>query len=51
MKKNGVTELFSGKRKALHAEFNERAEAATNSYSAAINFLQYTYSVLVTENY
>ena len=29
----------------------ERAEAATNSYSAAVDFLQYIYSVLVAKNH
>ena len=30
--------LFSYKTDALHAELNKRAEAATSSYSAAIDF-------------
>ena len=32
-------------------ELNERAEAATSSYSAAVDFLQYIYSVLVVKNH
>ena len=33
-----------------HAELNERAEAATSSYSAEVELLKYIYSVLVTKN-
>ena len=47
-KRCGGTGLFSEKTGALHAELNERAEAATSSYSAAIDFLQYIYLMLVT---
>ena len=36
---------------ALYAELNERAEAATSSYSATDNFLQYIYSVLLAKNH
>ena len=36
---------------ALHAKLNERDEAATSSYSAAVDFLQYIYSVLVAKNH
>ena len=50
-KKCGVTGLFSEKTEALHAELNERAETSTSSYSAAVDFLQYIYSVLVTKNH
>ena len=32
--------LLSEKTDALHAELNERAEAATSSYSAEVDFLQ-----------
>ena len=35
----------------LYAEFNERAEAATDSYSVTGDSLQYIYSVPVTENH
>ena len=35
---------------ALHAELNKRAEAATSSYSAEVDFLQYIYSVLMAKN-
>ena len=34
---------------ALYAKLNERAEAATISYSSTGNFLQYIYSVLVAK--
>ena len=50
-KKNGDTELLSEKTKALYAELNERAEAATSNYSAAVDFLQYIYLVLVAKNH
>ena len=36
---------------ALYAELNERAEAATSSYSATGNFLQYIYFVLMAKNH
>ena len=39
------------KTEALYAELNERAEAATISYSATTDYLQYTYSVLVAKNH
>ena len=32
-------------------EHNERVEAATSSYSAEVEFLQYIYSVLVAKNH
>ena len=35
---------------ALHAELNERAEAATDSYSEEVDFLQYIYLMLVAKN-
>ena len=50
-KKYGGTGLISGKTKALYAELNKRAEAATNSYPATGDFLQYIYSVLVTKDH
>ena len=43
--------LRSEETEALHAELNERAEAATSSYSAAVDFLQYIYLVLVAKNH
>ena len=46
----GGTGLISEKTEALYAELNERAEAATSSYSATGAFLQYIYSVLVAKN-
>ena len=36
--------------KDLYLELNERAEAATSSFSAPGDFLQYIYSVLVGKN-
>ena len=50
-KKIWDTELFSEKTEALHAELNEKLEAATSSYSAAVSFLQYIYLALVTKNH
>ena len=37
-KKIGDTGLLSQETEALHAELNQRGEAATSSYSAAVNF-------------
>ena len=37
--------------KVLYAELNEKAEAATRSYSVTGNSLQYIYSVPVTKNH
>ena len=45
------TGLRSEKTEALHAELNERTEAATSSYSAEVNFLQYIYSMLAAKNH
>ena len=42
--------LVSEKTEALYAELNERVEAATSSYSATGEFLQYIYSVLAAKN-
>ena len=50
-KKYGVTGLLSEKTEALHAELNKRAEAATSSYFAEVEFLQYIYSVLLAKNH
>ena len=50
-KKNRGMRLFFEKTEALHAELNERVEAATSSYSAAVDFLQYIYLVFVTKNH
>ena len=47
----GGTGLISKKTEVLYTELNERAEAATGSYSVTGNSLQYIYSVLVTKNY
>ena len=46
-KKCGVTGLVSEKTEPLHAELNERVEAATSNYSVTGEFLQHIYSVLV----
>ena len=43
--------LLSEEAEALHAEPNERAEAVTSSYSAAVDFLQYISLVLVAQNH
>ena len=51
MKKIGGMGLISEKTEALYAELNERAEAATSSYSATSDFLQYIYFVLVAKNH
>ena len=40
-RKYGDTELVSEKTEALFAEINERVEAATSTYSATGEFLQY----------
>ena len=45
----GSTGLRSEETEGLHAELNERAEAATSIYSAAAYFLQYIYLVLVAK--
>ena len=50
-KKYGGTRLLSEKTEALHAELNERAEAATNSYFAAVDILQCIYLVLMAKNH
>ena len=39
------------KKQALRAKLSERAEAATSSFSAPVEFLQYIYSVLVAKNH
>ena len=39
------------KTEVLYAEFNERAEAASGTYSITGDSLQYIYSVPVTKNY
>ena len=50
-KKYWGTGLISEKMEALYAELNKRVEAATGSYSATGEFLQYIYSVLVAKNH
>ena len=39
----GSTGLLSGETEALRAKLSKRAEAATSSYSGAVDFLQYIY--------
>ena len=43
--------LLSEKTEVLYAELNESAETATSSYSAAGDFLQYIYSVIMAKNH
>ena len=50
-KKYGNTGLISEKTEALHVELNVRAEAATGSYSAEVDFLQDIYSVFVAKKH
>ena len=50
-KKYGGTGLISEKTEVLYAELNERAEAATGSYSVTRDSLQYIYSVSATKNH
>ena len=50
-KKLEVTGLISVKTEVLYAELNERAEAATGSYSVTGDSSQYIYSVPVTKNH
>ena len=47
----GHTELLSEKTEAFHGELNERAETATSSFFAAVDFFQYIYSMLMTKNH
>ena len=49
-KKYRGTGLLSEKTEALHEQLNEKAEAATGSYSTDVDFLQYIYSMLVANN-
>ena len=49
--KYGGTGLISKKAEVLYAEPNERAEAATGSYSVTGDSLQYIYSSSVTKNH
>ena len=50
-KKYGCAGLISKKAEVFFAELNERAEAATVSYSVTGDSLQYIYSVPVTKNH
>ena len=49
-KKYGGTWLIPEKTEAFYVEFNERAEAATSSFSAPADFSQYIYSMLEAKN-
>ena len=49
-KKYGGKALASEKTDALYAELNERVEAASSSYSATGEFLQYIYTVPEAKN-
>ena len=49
--KYGGTGSISEKKEALYAELNKIVGAATSSYSATGEFLQYIYSVLVVKNH
>ena len=51
MKRNLGVRVNSWKTEVLHAELNERAEAAKGSYSVTGDSLQYIYSVPVTKNH
>ena len=42
----GGTRLLSEKTEALQAQLNGKVEATTSSYSSAVHFFQYIYSVL-----
>ena len=50
-KKYGGTGLISEKNRVLYTELNERAEAATGSYSGTGDSLQYIYSVSMSNNH
>ena len=47
----GGTGLISGKTEGLYTKLNKRAEAATISYSAIGDFLQYIYFLLAAKNH
>ena len=47
----GSTGLISDETEALCAKLSKTAEAASSSYSAAVDFSQYIYSVLVAKNH
>ena len=50
-KKIGGVGLLSEKMEVVLVECNERAKAASSSYSAPVDFLQCIYSVLVAKNH
>ena len=39
------------KKQALRLKLSKRVEAASSSYSAGVDFLQYIYSVFVAKNF
>ena len=47
----GSAGLFFEETEAMRAKLSKRPEAASLSYSAAVDFIQYIYSVLVAKNY
>ena len=47
----GSAGLLSEETEALRAKLSKRAEEASRSYFAAVDFIQYIYSVLVAKNY
>ena len=47
----GGAGLLSEETEALRAKISKRAEAANSSYSAAVDFLQYIYLVIVAKNH
>ena len=47
----GSTRLLSEETEALRAKLSKRAEATSSSYSTAVDFLQYIYSLLVAKNH
>ena len=49
-KNMGLPAYFLKRTEALYAELNEKVEAVISSYSAAVDFLQYIYLVLVAKN-
>ena len=47
----GSTGLLSEGTEAVRVKLSKRAKAASSSYSVAVHFLQYIYSVLVAKNH
>ena len=51
MSRYGSTVLLSEETEALCATLSKTAEAASSNYSAAVNFLQYIYLILVAKSH